>query len=264
MNIKQILRSQEGFTLVELAVVLVIVGILLGSVIGTLSSRIETTRKSDTVDELNEIKQAMMAHAFVHGYLPCPDCADNNGGCATASVGDVGDGAADYDATTEACFEGDGAGNVPWVTLGLGRSDAWGTRYRYAVQSEYSIQKLDPITHTPFHLNSIGGVFAIEEPDYVADPTGTASHNLATRVVAVIFSHGKNGFGGVSENNFPRAGIPSTHIDELKNTDDDIKYYMRSETASTASITGKEFDDIVIWISEYELKAIMVEAGKLP
>ena len=27
---------------------------------------------------------------------------------------------------------------------------------------------------------------------------------------------------------------------------------------------GKEFDDIVIWISEFELKAKMVEAGKLP
>lgn len=260
MKIKQKLPLQKGFTLVELAVVLVIVGILLGSVIGTLSSRIEATRKSETVDELNEIKQAMMAYAFVKGQLPCPDCADNKDGCATASAGDVGDGTADYNATTKACFEEEGAGNVPWVTLGLGRSDAWGTRYRYAVQSEYST--LNPLT--PFKLNSSSGVFVIEEPDYVADATGTESHSLAENVVAVVFSHGKNGLGGVSENNVSRAGIPSAHKDELKNTDDGLAYYMRSETAATASITGKEFDDIVIWISEYELKAKMVEAGKLP
>lgn len=257
MDIKQKRLLQKGFTLVELAVVLVIVGILLGSVIGTLSSRIEATRKSETVDELNEIKQAMMAHAFVNGYLPCPDCANLAGACATAIAGD---GISDYKetATTYECLEKEGVGNVPWVTLGLGRSDAWGTRYRYAVQSEYSNAL------TLFKLNSNNGKLSIKEPDYVTDPTGAASHDLATNVVAVIFSHGKNGLGGVSENNVSRAGIPSAHKDELKNTDDDLAYYMRSETAATASITGKEFDDIVIWISEYELKAKMVEAGKLP
>ena len=53
---KQEQSLQKGFTLIELAIVLLIVGILLGSVIGTLSSRIEATRKSETVDELNEMK----------------------------------------------------------------------------------------------------------------------------------------------------------------------------------------------------------------
>lgn len=251
MNIKQKLSLQKGFTLIELAVVLIIVGILLGSVIGTLSSRIEATRKSETVDELNEIKQAMMAHAFVNGNLPCPDCANLNGNCAAATAGD---GISDY-AVTGACLEEEGAGNVPWVTLGLGRSDAWGTRYRYAAQSEYV---------STFKLDAAPGSAFIIEPDFVADATGATSQELARNVVAIIFSHGKNGFGGVSETNVPRAGVPSANKDEAENTNDDKNYYMRSETAATASITGKEFDDIVIWISEYELKAKMVEAGKLP
>jgi len=31
-----------------------------------------------------------------------------------------------------------------------------------------------------------------------------------------------------------------------------------------ASTPGGEFDDIVFWISDYEIKARMVEAGMLP
>ena len=66
---------EKGFTLIELAVVLVIVGILIGSFIGTFVSRIETTRRNNVQDDLEVIKQALMAYAFTNDppYLPCPD-----------------------------------------------------------------------------------------------------------------------------------------------------------------------------------------------
>ena len=115
-----------------------------------------------------------------------------------------------------------------------------------------------------FTLNSVAGSAKIEEPDFVADVTGATPHDLATSVVAIIFSHGKNGFGGIGENNVAKGAIPVANIDELNNTDDNATYYVRPETAAGATIAGGEFDDFVIWISEYELKAKMVEAGKLP
>lgn len=258
IKMKKSIQTNNGFTLIELAVVLVIIAIMLGSFIGTLSSRIENNRISDAVDKLEEIKQAMIAFAFVNGYLPCPDCSAVTGNCPAATVAD---GVADYDAGANRCNEDGNTGNVPWVTLGLGRSDSWGTRYRYAVQNEYAD------SGTSFTLDGAtgpAGSAIIREPDFVADVTGGTPQDLANNVVAIIFSHGKNGYGGFSENNVARDAVPAGNLDEIENTNDDNVFYIRPQTAVGATIAGGEFDDIVIWISEYELKAKMVEVGKLP
>jgi len=92
----------------------------------------------------------------------------------------------------------------------------------------------------------------------------TTSKSLANNVVAIILSHGKNGYGGITENNTLRAPIPAANIDELNNVDNNQLYYSRPETSSQANIAGGEFDDIVLWISEFELKGKMVQAGALP
>lgn len=253
MKLANFSQQQRGFSLIELAIVFIIIGILLGSFIGTFSERIENTRISDTVDELEEIKSAMLAYAFINGFLPCPDCDAVGGGCLAA---DVGDGVADYNVTE--CKENEGAGNVPWVTLGTGRADPWATRYRYSVQNEYADSAI------PFTLATVAGTAIIEEPDFIADNTGAMPKNLATSVVAIVFSHGKNSFGGISDGGVARPAIPAANLDELNNTDDNATYYTRSQTSAAAAIAGSEFDDIVRWISEYELKAKMVEAGALP
>jgi len=254
LNVRKAAYISKGFTLIELAVVLVIVGVLLGSFIGTLSSRISVTKISDTRDELEKIKQSMMAYAFVNGSLPCPDCDK-----VPCTGGIIRDGIEDYNGVDKLCSENQGMGNVPWVTLGLGSADSWNNRYRYAVHNVYAD------VSAPFDLDSPAGYATIEEPNFVADVTGDDSHSLAERVVAIIFSHGSNGYGATSVNNQARPAIPAANRDERENTDDtDAIYYMRPASDVNAAIAGGEFDDIVIWISEYELKAKMVEAGKLP
>ena len=58
--------------------------------------------------------------------------------------------------------------------------------------------------------------------------------------------------------------IPVANVDELVNTDADSIYVTRPPTTEDATTAGGEFDDILIWLTEYELKAKMVEAGVLP
>ena len=52
-------KKQSGFTLIELAIVLVIVGVLIGSFVGTLGARIDTTRRAEAEADLEIIKTAL-------------------------------------------------------------------------------------------------------------------------------------------------------------------------------------------------------------
>ena len=248
-------KAIRGFTLIELAIVLVVIAILIGGFIGTLATRIENNRIVDTRKELEVIKQALIGYAYRNGYLPCPDCIGL--GCPNGANVER-DGVEDITPPGGVGCDVNGIGNLPWVTLGLGAGDAWNTRYRYWVDSSYT----DTGGIALITLPPIG---KIEEPDYTTDPTGATPKDLATSVAAVVFSHGKNKLGGMSTENIFQAAIPPLiNIDENENVTNNAVFHSRPPTSEEATTAGGPFDDILIWISEYELKAKMVEAGVLP
>src|SRR5260221_8003026 len=64
-------RSQ-GFSLVELAVVMTIVGFLLSGLIYTLSAQTEQRSFEETRRRLEQARELLLAFAIVNGRLPCP------------------------------------------------------------------------------------------------------------------------------------------------------------------------------------------------
>jgi len=68
----QLRRAVRGFSLVELAVVLAIVALLIGSAMMTLSAQVETRNNDETVRRLNAAADAIVAFAIVNRRLPCP------------------------------------------------------------------------------------------------------------------------------------------------------------------------------------------------
>jgi hypothetical protein len=93
----------------------------------------------------------------------------------------------------------------------------------------------------------------------------TPTPDISNNAIALIMSQGKNGYGAVTVQTVLKPDPPAANVDERANLlDDDMIYYSRTATEATASTAGGEFDDMLIWISEYELKAKMVEAGVLP
>ncbi len=247
------LAKQQGFTLIELAIVLVIIGVLAGSFIATLSSRIDATRVSDTNDEIRLIKKAITGFAYSQPgvvRIPCPDC--NNAACVSgANV--QNDGVEDIDAAG-ACDANNQPGNLPWVSLGVGRSDAWGTHYSYWAADAYA--------------NTAGFTLASSSAGtaQVNDTTAGGAVTIANTIAAVVFSHGKDSFDGISEDGVDREGMPgdAAYNDQLENTDVDagpMVFISRPISGEGANVI---FDDIVSWISEFELKANTVEAGRLP
>lgn len=103
---------QGGFTLTELAIVLLIVALLIGGLLPTVSSQIESRRISDTQKAMAEIKEALIGFAVINKRLPCP---------ANPAVSDPSN--ANYG--TEDCGYS-GEGWLPWKTLGVSEIDAWG------------------------------------------------------------------------------------------------------------------------------------------
>jgi len=238
-----------GFSLIELAMVMLIIALLLGSIMAPLTTQIEQRQISDTQKTLENIKEALVGHAIAKGHLPCPDRTSAGAGTANDTAND---GVEDYNTGTGACFSTIQTGNVPWVTLGLGMSDPWGNRFRYRVHSSYAqrspaaLFSLSTLTNLTVHASAAGTLLTSTSPD---------------GAVAVIISHGKNGYGAM--NSLTNTAQPApTSPDELDNSAGGTGY--TSRTITPADSPAGEFDDIVAWIGKYTLFNRMVAAGKLP
>lgn len=237
------MRRITGFTLIEIAVAILVIALLLGSIFVPLQTQVEQRQISSTEKALDEIREALVGFALVNGYLPCPD-TDN-------------DGAENLIAPSNTrCTSNSGGrshGNIPWGTLGLAAAqyDVWGNRFRYSVREDYA--KRDT-------------VFSLSTPPAdlrVCPAAGSCGGGqaLTSTAVAIILSHGKNGYGATSG----IAGTPNpapSSTDEQENTDSNRDFVHR--THSPIGSTAGEYDDIVAWIPLYSLFNRMVAAGKLP
>ena len=114
---------QYGFTLIEIAIVLLIVSILLGYTVALFPRQQELKQYRDVEREMDKVIAAIVGFAQVNGRLPCPASPD------TLGVEDDG-------GTPDCDFYG---GFVPVNTLGIsGRLngdslllDPWGNPYQY-------------------------------------------------------------------------------------------------------------------------------------
>jgi prepilin-type N-terminal cleavage/methylation domain-containing protein len=263
--------SSAGFTLAELAIVLLIIGLLVGGALIPLGAQVELKRIGDAQKSLDDIKEALLGYAAANGRLPCPDT--------------TGDGVEDRTAVNglDGCQGGVYEGNLPWVTLGIGSVDSWGNRFHYRVTNEFTRTTGDPTaagcSYTGFdnsctlELGDTGDIAVRTRGDNPA--TGAVESkfvsNLATAVPAVILSFGKNGYGAVSSTGGAIPGPPVSNVDEATNANmGAIKmWHTRTIGQVGCSDTAEgqpfcEFDDLVTWLPTTVLFSRMVAAGKLP
>ncbi len=236
---------QRGFTLIEMAIVLVIVTILIGGLAMPLSAQIQARRIAETNRTLEEAREAILGYAMTHPanspatnrYLPCPD-TDGNG-------------IENRDSDTT-CTEYHGW--LPWVTLGVAPQDAWGNRLRYAVVNRFiwKTSGFSASTPSPPPIDF--------DPLMICTTHSCAAADVAADIVFVLVSHGPNGWGARNVNGNTLA-TPSG-LDELDNLDMDQIYVTRSPTKSDAA--SGEFDDLTVWVSHPQLIARVCPTGCLP
>ena len=251
-HITVIRHRTVGFTLVEMAIVLALIGLILGTGLTLLSAQQDQRRTEESKDRLDEAREALIGFAIANGRLPCPAITG-----ATGVEDPLGGSTLVLPCTAPNGF-------LPAITLGLSNVDANGylqdawrspqNRIRYAVTA----QNTGAATRTD-------GIKTITMPTFAPDlficdtTTGTvaaANCGTATKLtgeaVAVIYSLGANAANG------------STGTDESKNTDADIVFVSHSIVYAKDTPANGAFDDQLTWLSKYTLFNRMVQAGKLP
>lgn len=282
---------QRGFSLIEIALVLVIVGLALGGIMSALGPQLENRKVGETQERIKQASEAIMAFAMVNRRLPCPATAAS-AGIEVVSAGPAG--------TRGECANPNG-GFVPARTLGLGEQgpdglmqDAWGFGIRYAVDQRmyigsghdpattkkdcsvaaapcYPFTQVDGLKSAYYKDGSPTAVPADHFSPSFADTTGIPPGHLevcttvtgstatdcgtAVRLAQagfVIWSTARNG-----------AELPGGGgLDEAANLDNNPVYV--SHPRSEAGVTNGAFDDIFLWQPTSVIQSRLVNAGVLP
>jgi len=217
--------SQSGISLIEIAIVLVILGLVIGGTLVPISTQYENRRRSETTGILNKVLEATYGYAMVNGNLPCPDIS--------------GDGLEDRVAAN--CSAP--VGGLPWVTLGVGQNDAWSQPLGYRVTATFA----DTINGTGCGAATPGVSFELCSNGDLTVRNASGGNLVAQNIPAVILSRGKN-------------WAVSTSPDETENSDGDAVFVSKI----FSGVVGAEFDDLIVWVTPAILKTRIVNAGRLP
>ncbi|MFM1894970.1 MAG: hypothetical protein RLZZ385_44 [Pseudomonadota bacterium] len=232
---------QRGFSLLEIAVVLVIISVLLGGILTSLSQTRESGNRNEAEDRLEEIIDALYGFAQANGRLPCPATATSNGAEAPAGGG--------------ACTQPHGF--VPSATLGLSGSvnadrllvDGWLSPYRYSVTTANG----NAFTTTNGMRTTTMAALA---PNLRVCADVACTTVIANALPAVVMSLGADWatFG---------AGAPL----EVENSGETtINGYRHGNDVNFVNSGYIEdvFDDLLNWMSASILYTRMIAAGQLP
>lgn len=207
---------RDGFSLIEISIVLVVVATMLAGVLPAITESQKTRAADETAKRVEAIEQAVLSFRMDKDRIPCP--SDNTLGINTQNFGreatpegDCKDGTAiDANFPATAADTADTImGGVPTKTLGLPDEyafDGWGRRFDYYVDKRLTLSAtfLSQTDEGSIQVND-----SSNNPRSATDIKGAAY---------ALVSHGPNGHGA-----YTRAGVRfsfgTTNSHEQENCD---------------------------------------------
>lgn len=236
-------QLQRGFSLVELSLVLVVIGVLAGSAVIPLTSVIRQSHYRQTDAQLAIIREAMHGYLVSHGKLPCP--LDND--LINPAKTDA----------TASCQRS--LGGVPAAALGImgERSatgavlDSWGNPIQYAVSLSDN-KTMGQVGVPDWLTTGEPANVGVEHLDAGLSLCRVAAANrcsrvdlIADQIVWVVYSTGES--------------QSATGI-QVENQDSDSVFAVTAYSSNVDS----PFDDQLVWASRSELVYWLLRANWLP
>lgn len=180
-----------GFSLIELAVVMTIAGLLMGGFLQVYSVLEKKKRYEITKQRLRDIKSALTHYVIMNRHLPCPaapsgeysdnQCANQEGSISGVELHNIGGSNSSVDPQNEVW-----TGILPMKELRFDREqiqDGWGNQFTYAVSRRLTLP--NGMIGNPLPLGVISVVD--ENGNNLLDKPDTSRY--------VVVSHGPTGAG---------------------------------------------------------------------
>ena len=178
----KLFKGKKGFTLIEMAFILVIIGILVGMGAELLPMLVKQSKLKETRAIVKEVKTAITGYALAKGSLPCAS-------------------------TTEDGSEDNGTyiGYLPYADLGINGNDSYQGTLFYAVDPYLADTDIDTPEEFKTALSEL--INGTPSPDLFCDGTNI-------KAAFVVFSAGKNLQADApnddGNNQFAKPGAPET------------------------------------------------------
>jgi prepilin-type N-terminal cleavage/methylation domain-containing protein len=180
-------RNRAGFTLIEMAIVVALFGLLLGGGLLGVGKFFDRLASQDTRNRLTRVERALATYVIQNGELPCADTdtdgLSNDTACSGAPSASVVQGL------------------VPYRTLGLARDDAqdgWHNFISYLVTVDLATTSSalacgsGSVNYSKVMTDTPGQIEPLDDP---ATESWDASN--PPRSAYALISHGENGFGAI-------------------------------------------------------------------
>lgn len=231
----------QGFTLIEMAIVLIVIGLVLKQTLVPFGALREQRLRISTESQMSFIMESLVGFAAANQRLPCPADANSQGH-------EVAD-----------CRGSATIGFVPVATLGIMGTlnaegvltDAWGTPYVYAVSASNHADYGDTMRAdflTEGDMAAVGMTHLAA--DIVVCRDGLAGQCPSSRVLAnqvpfLLMSKGRD---------------TSDLGHQSGNQDGDRVFVSRAYSRSEEL----PFDDLIVWMSENRFFYQLIQADVLP
>ena len=197
--------AQKGFSLVELAIVMIIFGSIISIMGHALSVYTAQQQREHTTEAIEKTTGALIEAQIIFGFLPCParlNLPEDHPDYGIADCTSVDRGIRGRDADNDGVRDPMLVGAVPIRTLedmelddsviaDLNTYDGWGNRLVYAVSSNLAFDNdTFPLSHGgKAEFNEQWGIID------VLDEFGVSVLEIPATAQFVIVSHGENGKG---------------------------------------------------------------------